>query len=100
MGEADKFRMVIPLMEDTEQVFQAGSEQLKDTLSQMMSIANVLGEGALLGQAGEAFVDAIQSKLCPAISRLNDKFQELQADVRKAKETMQEINKTTESLFG
>jgi uncharacterized protein YukE len=80
-------------------IFNQGSEQLENTNQEMQSIANALEDGALLGRGGEAFTDAIRSKLCPAISRLNDKFQELAADVQKAIDYMQQADRTSAGKF-
>ena len=63
------------------------------------TVAGMLEEGALLGRGGEAFTDAIRSKLCPAIMRLDDKFQELAGDVQKAIDYMQQADKTSASKF-
>lgn len=83
---ADKIRVVPELMDNMTQTFLQGAEQLQDTMQEMQRIANAMEEGALVGQGGEAFTLAIRGKLCPAISRLIDKFQELAEDVRKNKE--------------
>lgn len=64
--------------------FQQGGQQLEDTMQEMQKIANILEEGALLGQGGQAFVEAIRGKLSPSLSRLIDKFKELEGDVNKA----------------
>lgn len=87
---ADKIRVVPELMDNMTQTFLQGAEELQDTMQEMQRIANTLEEGALLGQGGEAFTTAIRGKLSPAISKLVDKFQELAADVRTAKEIIVE----------
>lgn len=96
----DQIKMVYSLMEDMAKTFQKGSEQLKDTCSQMQGIANTLQDGALLGQGGSAFTDAINSKLVPSISRLEQKFQELQKDVLNAMKDMQQADSTSKGLMG
>jgi|GEM_PF-1083319 len=83
---ADKIRVVPELMDNMTQTFLQGVEQLQDTMQEMQRIANTLEDGALLGQGGEAFIMAIRGKLCPAISKLTDKFEELANDVRTVKE--------------
>lgn len=85
---SDEIRVVPELMDNMTQTFLQGVEQLQDTMQEMQRIANTLEDGALLGEGGQAFTDAIRSKLCPAISRLTDKFQELAEDVRTAKEAI------------
>lgn len=96
---ADEIKVDYPLMDEMTQTFLKGVEQLQDTMQEMMSIANALEEGALLGRGGTAFTDAIRGKLCPAISKLTDKFQELAEDVKKAKEYAQQADQQAKSMF-
>jgi WXG100 family type VII secretion target len=72
--------------------FAQSSEQLQDTLQEVQKIANTLEAGALLGQGGQTYVEAIRGKLSPSLSRLIDKFQELESDVRKAIELMKQAD--------
>jgi WXG100 family type VII secretion target len=95
----DEIKLVYATAEDMIRIFEQGVEQLENTMQEMQSIANTLEDGALLGRGGEAFTDAIRSKLCPAISRLNDKFQELAGDVQKAIDYMQQADRTSASKF-
>ncbi len=80
----DEIRVVYEDMEAMSRAFAQGGETLEDVLQEMQSIANALEDGALLGDGGEAFTDAIRSRLAPAISRLIDKFRELDGDVQAA----------------
>lgn len=95
----DEIKLVYATAEDMIRIFEQGVEQLENTMQEMQSIANTLEDGALLGRGGDAFTDAIRSKLCPAISRLNDKFQELAGDVQKAIDYMQQADRTSASKF-
>ena len=81
---SDEIRVVYPDMEEMSRTFQQGSEQLRETMQEMQAIATALEDGALLGLGGQAFVEAIRSRLCPATDRLADKFKELDVDVRAA----------------
>jgi len=100
MAEVSKIKMEYARMEEMAKTFQKGAEQLKETNSQMHAIANTLQEGALLGQGGAAFADAINGKLCPAIIRMEQKFQELQKDVLGALKDMQGADATSKGLMG
>lgn len=95
----DEIKLVYATAEDMIRIFEQGVEQLENTMQEMQSIANTLEDGALLGRGGDAFTDAIRSKLCPAISRLNDKFQELAGDVQKAIDYMQQADRTSAGKF-
>ena len=72
--------------------FQQGGEQLQDTMQEMQKLANTLEEGALLGRGGQAFVEAIRGKLAPSLTRLIDKFQEMESDVNKAVALMRQAD--------
>ncbi len=96
----DEIKLDYGLAEQMEKTFQQGGEELQDTMQEMQSIANMLEEGALLGRGGTAFVDAIRSKLTPSLSKLIDKFQELQGDVKAAVGYMREADETSRSKFG
>jgi WXG100 family type VII secretion target len=80
--------------------FQKGAEELQDVMQEMQSIANTLEEGALLGRGGVAFVEAIRGRLSPSMSKLIEKFQELQGDVNAAVDYMREADQTSRSQFG
>ena len=93
-----EIKMDYGLMEDMNRTFLQGVEQLQDTMQAMQSVANEMEDGALLGRGGTAFTEAIRGKLCPAISRLTDKFQELAEDINKAMEDMRSADTSTERM--
>lgn len=96
---AEEIKLVYATAEDMIRIFDQGVQQLHETEREMQGVASRLQEGALLGQGGTAFDDAIRGKLCPAIARLAQKFQELSGDVHKAIEYMQEADRTSKSKF-
>jgi len=95
----DEIKLVYETAEDMIRGFDQGVEQLENTLQEMQSIANTLEDGALLGQGGQAFSEAIRGKLSPAIGRLTDKFKELSGDVQQAIQFMQEADQTSAGKF-
>jgi WXG100 family type VII secretion target len=95
----DEIRVVYADMEEMSRTFQRGAEQLKDTMQEMQNIAGVLEDGALLGMGGQAFVEAIRGKLCPAVNRLSDKFNELDRDVRAAVRFAREADRESKGKF-
>lgn len=96
---ADKIKLDYGLAEEMIKTFQQGHQQLNDTLKEMQNIANTLEQGALRGDGGQAFVEAIRGKLVPAIGRLADKFNEEAEDVQKAVEYMKEADQEAKSKF-
>ena len=75
-------------------MFKQGAEQLQDTMQEMQSIANLLSDGALKGQAGEALVDAVRGPLSSAISRLVEKFNEEANDVQEVIHIIQDKDRS------
>ena len=94
-----EIKMDYGLMEDMSRTFLQGVEQLQDTMQAMQNVANELEDGALLGRGGVAFTDAIRGKLCPAIGRLTDKYQELAEDIQKAMEDMKSADTSSERMY-
>lgn len=95
----EKIRLVYDLAEDMAKSFQKGSEQLEQVTSEMQNIATTLEGGALIGRGGTSFVEAIRSQLLPSLTRLNEKFQELDKDVRQAIKFMREEDEQAASGF-
>lgn len=82
MSQVPEIKIVYPLAEDMVREFKQGREQLQDTMQEMQSIANLLDEGALVGRGGTAFTEDLRGSLCPSLSKLIDKFDELAQDVQ------------------
>lgn len=97
---ADKIKLEYPKAEEMRKTFQAGVQQLEETMQEMQSIANTLKEGALLGKAGAKFVDSIHSKFAPSLAKLTDKYHELDDDVAKAIKFMKDADKQAAGMYG
>ncbi len=96
----DEIKLNYDLADEMAKTFQQGAEQLQDTMQELQSIANVLDGGALKGRGGSAFVESIRSKLCPSLSRLTEKFQEMQGDVQAAVTAMRDADSKSHDKFG
>jgi WXG100 family type VII secretion target len=96
----DQIKLNYDLAEEMARTFQQGAQELQHTMQEMQNIAQTLEEGALLGRGGQAFVDAIRSKLCPSIGRLSDKFNELEGDVHAAVAAMRQADAESKKQFG
>jgi WXG100 family type VII secretion target len=92
-------KMDYDLMQDMSRQFSDGAQQLEDVLSEMQNIAATLENGALLGEGGYAFTSAIRERLCPAIQRLVDKFNEIEADLMGALTYMRDGDSNARSRF-
>ena len=95
----EEIRLVIPTAEDMIKTFVEGVNVLQETNSRMEKIASMLEGGALLGQGGVAFVEAIRDSLSPAIGRLEEKYQELAKDVKQAIDFMEEADQESKGKF-
>ncbi len=77
-------RMNYESMEKMAMEFDAAVAQLDDTMTDMNNIVQMMEGGALLGQGGETFRDAITSQLAPNLNQLRDKLAEMSGDVTAA----------------
>jgi WXG100 family type VII secretion target len=74
-------QMDYEMMEDMAKIFKNGSEQLSETRRAMEGLAATMEGGALLGEGGDRFADALRSRLGPRLKKLRDKYAELSQDV-------------------
>ena len=92
-------------MAEMSKSFQQGAQQLEETSTAMNAISQDLRgggdgkDGALLGQGGNAYVEAIDARLVKAIGKLQEKFVEMQNEVMLAVEDMQTADTTSRDLF-
>lgn len=93
-------KMDYELMAEMKDEFQRGAEDLDDTLQQMLKIADMLEEGGLIGQGGDAFADALRSVLQSKIVTLRDKFEELGRDIQAAVNSMQDAEGDVSGFVG
>jgi WXG100 family type VII secretion target len=96
---ADEIRLVYQSAEDMSAAFKEGAEKLQDVSQEMQNLASTLEDGALKGTGGEAFVDAIRSKLAPSLARFIAKFNELDGDVQKAVAAMRQADQKSKQML-
>lgn len=77
-------RMNYDSMEAMAKEFDNAVKQLEESMNDMKNVAKTMEDGALLGMGGDAFVDAINSKLIPNMQILSEKFNEMGGDIRAA----------------
>lgn len=97
---ADIIKMNYPLMEAMAYAFDSGSETLETTIGEVNSIAQMLADGALLGNGGTAFEEACRGTLVPVLQRLQAKFDELESDIISAMESMKKADTDTTGFVG
>lgn len=97
---ADIIKMNVPLMEEMAQMFRQASDTLDTTLSEVGSIAQLLADGALLGQGGDNFEQSCRVTLTQTIQQFQAKINELEQDIRANIEIFQSTDKTVQSFVG
>lgn len=96
---AERIRMNFPMMEEMARTFGEGANVLEDAQAGVSQIVQLLEDETLLGRAGDSLVEACNGKLSPAIARLREKLVELAHDIKGARDSMLEADKSAESLY-
>lgn len=86
-------------MEKMEAEFKAAAKQIEDSMREMKKISKSMEEGALKGMGGDAFRDAIDSKLLPRMQLLEEKMIELSSDIDGAVRATRDGESTAKSRF-
>jgi uncharacterized protein YukE len=86
-------------MENMEKAFHQANQQVTDAISEMEKVAKTLEDGALLGAAGDAFKDAIRSKLIKRMKSIADNMHTLEGDINGALIATRDGVSTAQSRF-
>jgi uncharacterized protein YukE len=86
-------------MESMEKAFHQAQQQVQDSITQMEKVAKSLEDGALLGSAGDAFKDAIRSKLEKGMKTIADQMGGLEKDINGALIATRDGVSTAQSRF-
>ncbi len=92
-------RMNYDSMEQMKNAFGQAHQQMEQTIVEMEKIAKTLEDGTLLGLAGDAFRDAIRSKLNKRLKVLSDKMKEMEGDIQGAVVATRDGVSTAQSRF-
>ena len=92
-------QMDYDMMEDMNNVFKNGAQQLSETRQAMENLAQQMEGGSLLGEGGESFADALRGILGPRLNKLEQKFSELAQDVIGAVRDLRDGDKEAASRF-
>jgi len=71
-------------MERMAKAFHNAHQQIGTSMREMENIAKSMEDGALVGDAGKAFVDAIRGKLIKRMKVIETKMQEMEKDIKAA----------------
>lgn len=86
-------------MEEMAKIFDNGSKQLQETGQAMEGLAQAMENGALLGDGGDKFAEALRNRLAKRIYKLMQKFAELNKDVVGAVKDLRDGDKEAASRF-
>jgi uncharacterized protein YukE len=86
-------------MERMQKAFHQAHQQLETSMREMDKVSKTMEDGALLGTAGDAFRDAIKSKLLKRMKVIQDKMKELEGDIHGAVLATRDGVKTAQSRF-
>jgi WXG100 family type VII secretion target len=71
-------------MDRMAKAFHNAHQQIGASMREMENIAKSMEGGALVGDAGKAFTDAIRTQLSKRMKVIDDKMQEMEKDVKAA----------------
>ena len=86
-------------MQNMENAFKQAAQQVQDSINAMNQVAQTLEGGALLGNAGSAFSDAIKSKLVPNMKTISEGMGKLAQDIQGAVVATRDGVSTAQSRF-
>jgi WXG100 family type VII secretion target len=96
---SDKIRMNFDQMEDMARSLHDSAEKLEEMGNHVAQLADVLDDGVLVGVAGIALSQAMRQDLAKAMTRIHDKLDEMEKDVRDAMQDMRSADKAAGSLY-
>jgi WXG100 family type VII secretion target len=77
-------RMNYGSLEQMAKSFHQAHEQLEQTIREMDKVVKMMEGGALVGDGGQAFMEALNHKLKKRLQVLKEKMRELEGDVHGA----------------
>lgn len=95
---ADKIRVNYAALDDMAKQCQQASQRLRQTVSMANNIAQQMQNGAMQGEFGDTFVQALQV-FQTKVNKLGDKLSEEAGDIRQAMNDMRSADKTAGSKF-
>jgi len=96
---ADKIRLNYPQMQEMVRHMKAVEQRLMQTVQLARKAAQEMQGGAMVGDAGEAFANALNTAFVPAVTKLSQKFGEEAEDINQAMRDMQDEDKRAGSAF-
>ncbi len=95
---ADKIRVNYPALEDMAKHMQASADRLTQTVALANKIAGQMQNGALVGDAGEVYCQAL-GIFSQRVTKLSEKYMEEANEIRQAMSDMQQADNSAGSNF-
>jgi hypothetical protein len=92
-------KMDYAAMQRMKTVFHEMKNETDSFIGQTSGIANALSEGALIGTAGNAFVDQLQNTFVKSLKNLGAKYEEEADDIAAAMRFLQESDNAARGGF-
>lgn len=96
----DKVVVVYADLEAMKQHCLETARRLQDTVKMAQAVAKQMNDGALIGDAGEAFANALNGPFTNSVNRLSDKFDEVASDIQGAIDDMKQADGKAASVMG
>ena len=95
----DLERMNHSSMDRMDKAFADAAKQMEATIKAMEQVSQQIENGALWGMGGDAFQEAMKSKLAPRLKLIDQKMKELHNDINKAQKENREAEAKSGKLF-
>jgi WXG100 family type VII secretion target len=92
-------RMNYESMKSMSDSFKKASQQIQEMTKVMDQLANQMEQGALTGGGGDAFREAIKSKLQPKLKDIDQSMQDMSKNIDGAVEKIRDGVQTAQSRF-
>jgi len=98
MGQ-DKIKLNFAAMQEMKQHCEQVAQRLLETEKLGVSIAAQMEGGALVGDAGARFADALRNGFKPPVHNLSEKFKEVARDIQAAMDAMDSEDNSAGKAF-
>ena len=96
---SDEIKMNYAMMDEMASAFTKGAGELDSMITEVNQIASILEDGALIGDAGDAFSRACREALGKSVANLKREFQDLERDIRNAVDEMQKADQSARGYY-
>ncbi len=96
---SEVIKLNYPAMQEMAQHCKSTAQRLMETIRLARQAAQEMRNGAMVGDAGEAFSNALASAFVPAVTKLSQKFDEITKDIEGAIADMQASDKSAGGRF-